>query len=584
MLLILATGLLYGTSAATHVLGGDNAEFVALAQGDGVAHPSGYPLFVLYLRALAWLPASSPPHASALATALLGSATVGMLYIAGRRWGAAPFPTALSCALYSLSPRAWTASSHAEVFALNALLASTIIALCARTAGKPRQWRLPLLGVVAGLAVANHLSSVLLAPLGLCAVGLGLADLRHPGRRAALTGLAFVVGLLPYFTLLGVEAAVDNWSWGEAFSATDLARHFLRTDYGTLELGLTDQGGKANTHILSWLSTTLEDLLWLPIVAVPLGVALLWRRAEAGPARSARLETIAWVTTLMLSGPVFIGAFNLSTNALSLAVVQRFYLLPELVTALLLSLGLHTLLLRVMAPLRRVLLRPLGALTFLGLTLSAAASAWPEVKEHHSPAVETYLRNVLQTAPPKAVILGTGDHRLFGFDYLRSVPGLRRDVVYVDPRLLHYSWYHRRMEKRLGFELPRPRDGNLNTAVLAQAIVDQRRPLLLTNPFSAGISEQFLTSPLGLLQMVHPRGELPLAPHHLVRVNLALLARYDLSYPVPRSNNSWAQAVHAEYARPLTSLAQAFENAGQLSEAKLLQEQAAPFLNTGATP
>ena len=55
----------------------------------GVAHPSGYPLYVMYLRAMAWLP-GTPAHAAALATALLGAAQIGVLHAACRAWGSAP--------------------------------------------------------------------------------------------------------------------------------------------------------------------------------------------------------------------------------------------------------------------------------------------------------------------------------------------------------------------------------------------------------------------------------------------------------------------------------------------------------------
>ena len=86
---VVAAGLYFATAAET-ILGGDNAELVTLAERGGVAHPSGYPLYVLYLGALSWLPLGSPAHVAALATSLLGLATVALLYAAARRWGASP--------------------------------------------------------------------------------------------------------------------------------------------------------------------------------------------------------------------------------------------------------------------------------------------------------------------------------------------------------------------------------------------------------------------------------------------------------------------------------------------------------------
>src|SRR5690349_19753397 len=80
-------GIVYFVTAARHVLGGDNGEFATLFARGGVAHPPGFPLYVLWLRALHGIPASSPAHGAASATAILGVATVVVLQRACRAWG-----------------------------------------------------------------------------------------------------------------------------------------------------------------------------------------------------------------------------------------------------------------------------------------------------------------------------------------------------------------------------------------------------------------------------------------------------------------------------------------------------------------
>ena len=54
----------YAATAAREILGPDNPELATLFRVGGVAHPSGYPLAVLYLRAMRWLPSASS-HISA---------------------------------------------------------------------------------------------------------------------------------------------------------------------------------------------------------------------------------------------------------------------------------------------------------------------------------------------------------------------------------------------------------------------------------------------------------------------------------------------------------------------------------------
>src|ERR1044071_6690176 len=62
--------LVYAALASPRIVAADNAEFATLGALGGAAHPSGYPLYVLWLRAWSWLPAQTPAHAAALATAV----------------------------------------------------------------------------------------------------------------------------------------------------------------------------------------------------------------------------------------------------------------------------------------------------------------------------------------------------------------------------------------------------------------------------------------------------------------------------------------------------------------------------------
>src|SRR5690348_12022087 len=84
----LVAAAVYLWIAPPHITGGDNAEYVTLGTIGGVAHPSGYPLYLLWLRAMSWLPAGSPAHATAIATCVLGVAQLLVLHAACRAWGA----------------------------------------------------------------------------------------------------------------------------------------------------------------------------------------------------------------------------------------------------------------------------------------------------------------------------------------------------------------------------------------------------------------------------------------------------------------------------------------------------------------
>src|SRR3954471_5296389 len=113
--------------APTHIVDGDNAELATLGAIGGVPHPTGYPLYMLWLRAMQWLPGANAAHTAALATAILGALSILVLHAACRAWGARPTAATLACAIFAAAPVVAEMNTEAEVFALNNLMAALIL-------------------------------------------------------------------------------------------------------------------------------------------------------------------------------------------------------------------------------------------------------------------------------------------------------------------------------------------------------------------------------------------------------------------------------------------------------------------------
>src|SRR5215468_2673741 len=111
---------------------GDNAELAVLGTVGGVAHPTGYPAYLLWLRAMAWLPGTTPAHTTAIATAILAAIQLVVLHAACRAWGARPIAATAAVAIYASGPVVMRYSSEAEVFAMNQLVVAIVVTLAAR--------------------------------------------------------------------------------------------------------------------------------------------------------------------------------------------------------------------------------------------------------------------------------------------------------------------------------------------------------------------------------------------------------------------------------------------------------------------
>jgi len=571
--LLVAAGA-YVAMSATTVLWHDHGEYVVVAHRGGVPHPPGYPLYVLWLRALSWLPASTPVATTSLATVLLGVAALGLLYRAVMAFYVARPAAAAAVALFGLSSRAVLSFTHAENMALNATVAAAVLWVAAprTTLGAAGRKSLALAALM-GLGLANHHTIVLMAPLVLWA---SVRDLRRVARPIPVVGgmLALaVLGLSPYLVLLG-DQPEGAWVWGEFEGLPDVADHFFRTEYG-LSLA-PQQDGSSARRLDQWaflFATLARDSLWgLGLV----GLAALGAAFAALPdttARRAAGGAVVLAVTFITTGPLFVAMLNVSPEGITGYEVARFHLLPSMVLSVFVGRGLHQ------AWRRMARLRPLMMGVPVALVGLAALFTAPDVSAIHRPTVEHYLRNTLITMPPGAVLITSGDHRLFGYLYLQRVGGLREDVTVVSPTMLFRPWYRRQVEASLGRELPMVGERTLDMVGLADVVLGTGRPLYLGN---VGVNYDpilgaFPNRPYGALVQIDRPGAPAPTVDELQTETEAIFARYTLEDGVARDPYGIGPRVFATYARPWHYLAATYAEAGQPQRAQAAELRAATF-------
>ena len=215
LLLLAALSLaIYLRTLARDVLPGDPGEFHFAAWRWGLAHPTGYPLYLilggLWQRALALLGVSPAAALNALSAIFAALAVLGM-YVLVRQ---APVENAsvsrtvaaFAGLLLAVNFTFWSQALIAEVYTLHALLLlALLVALGA--VGPCGKWdarvdasrRLTAVALIAGLSLAHHAMTLLAAPavlLYLWAAGLkwGRLSWRSWGAMAA----AFALPLLLY--------------------------------------------------------------------------------------------------------------------------------------------------------------------------------------------------------------------------------------------------------------------------------------------------------------------------------------------------------------------------------------------------
>jgi len=526
--------IVYLLTAVPFLVGADNGEFVTLAVTEGIAHPPGYPLYTAYLRAMSWLPGSSPAHTAALGTAILGAAAVGVLADALRRWGFSAVAAVGAALVFGFDSQVWGVHTHAEVFALNNLIAAAI--LWAAAPGAPRRGvaRAATLGLLAGLGLSNHHTIVLLAPVGLFGLWTAHVEARARWRVVAAALAAGVLGLFPYgYVVASATDCLSCLQWGDPRSLSELWGMFTRADYGTTSLGA--RGELLPVENLTALARHLVvGTFGVAVVLATVGVAS-WRRQERPIA-----QLVVLGATFLLAGPAFALLFNYPPEGIGAEIVARFYSLALLLLAPLVAAGLS--------------FRPSVALTAVTVAAAAVAGA-THIVERHTSVIEDYAHDILRPLPPDAIVVGTGDHRMFGVHYQQLAHRVRPDVAYIDASLLAYRWYETRVERRLGVELTSASPSEIPIGQNLAELLGAGRPVFLTHIIHESVG-RFPTYPYGVtLRLLS--GETPPAPPALAATNAEIFGTFRLQTPPSQVTSAWELEVYDHYHRTWDALASA---------------------------
>jgi Protein of unknown function (DUF2723) len=174
----------------------------------GIAHPTGYPTYLMLTHLFTYLPFGDPAYRVNLGSAVYAALAEVAVYVAGLLLSRRVVAAASGALAFGVGTALWSQAVIAEVYTLNALLLSVTIVVLLLWREHRKDRYLLLSAFLMGLCLTNHLTSGLLLPAGLLFVALvdwrRLVDFRLVLGGAGL----FVLGLIPYL-YLPIRAAMD---------------------------------------------------------------------------------------------------------------------------------------------------------------------------------------------------------------------------------------------------------------------------------------------------------------------------------------------------------------------------------------
>ncbi len=284
--------VMYLATLGDHVGRADTFEFQVVAPQLGIAHPTGYPLFILLGKLFSLLPLGSMALRVNLLSALSATLAVLLIYRLILSLTADRLVAALAALMLAASSVFWSQSVVAEVYALNALFVAIISILLVRLTND----QLPndhltiySLAFVFGLALTHHLTAVILTP----AIGLTLllAKPRLSIKSWLIAIGLFLLGLTPWLYIPLRWPALHN---GVPMALSDWAGWIFGLRFGgALNLALWSDATRWN--IISRI--TLEQFGPIGALVAALGLIVLLKRSWR----------MALITLVIFAGYIFYG-------------------------------------------------------------------------------------------------------------------------------------------------------------------------------------------------------------------------------------------------------------------------------------
>ena len=446
VLLVIILSLVYGFTLAPGYTwanrAADAGDLITAAYTGGVAHPPGYPTYLLLARLFQFLPVGTLAFRTNLLSAVCGLLTALLVMDLTRRLSPGQTIPRLWAGLlaglaFGLSPLFWSQVVITEVYTLHVLFIALILWLMfvpltdVRLFSKvgllsTATWRERLISLLFGLGLGNQLTIVLLMPAWLLFNRDTARIFYKVDRPRLVRRLGWVVaGALVYLTIPLRARGDSPVNWG---SADDL-RGFWWLVSGQLYQGelFSLDWAEFVGRLGEWAVLLTDQFGWIGLALSLYGLASIWHR-----------KALAAVTLWM--GAAY------SVFALVYAVEDYYVLLLPFFLATSLWLGAGAA--RLLGFLRSWRGRggaTLGFLLLLGGTGLNAAQHFNDVDASRDQRAVTFAQDALTRVPQDGLVMTAQDDDTFVLWYYHYALGHRPDLILLHDGLLDYDWYRQAM-------------------------------------------------------------------------------------------------------------------------------------------
>lgn len=418
--------------------GSDGGDLITAAATGGVAHPTGYPVYLLIAQLIQLIPIGSLAYRTNLMSGIAMTSAAVLVYgsvtrILSGTMKRSPRLAGLAAACaFGLAPLVWSQAVITEVYALQAFFIALIFYLCVSQASLHRD---SLCGLVLGLALGTHLTTVLLVPVVLFANGirkrmpndpttllrnLGWRDFYLDGKSIFWQFTFLLIGSLIYLTLPLRASSHPPVNWGDVVTLERfwwlVSGQLYQTDLSGFTIPMLWE------RVQAWAFIFLEQFGFIGLILGLTGIIIFFIPT--------RLHLITLWAVVAFSA--FAIAYDTSDSFV--------YLIPAILSfAIWIGLGIDGF----MDAISR---RWTGsgwivAVVFLLYSFGISFYTWHRVDASRDQRAEMFGQEVMSNIPMHAILFVTGDRAIFTLWYFHYALHQRSDISLIANDLLPSDWY-----------------------------------------------------------------------------------------------------------------------------------------------
>jgi len=430
----LLTSIVYIFTMPPSIWTGDSGEIATAAYVWGIAHPTGFPTYIILAKLFSYLlPWFEFAYRLNIFSALVGAATIGIVFLILQKLKIGLWPSLAAALSLAFGHTFWMHSGSIQVYSLTAFFFSLAILIFLHWLEKQQNKYLYLLAIIAGIGVGTHLTFLLFFPFALIFFVLKFLRgeiARIPVKHIAGCFCAFALSCSLVYSYIPLRAGQSpELNWSNPSTKTAFINYITQRDYSE-KIG--------NRSFESWTTMSQElkriffrEFTWLGLIIVLLGAAIAFRKNR--PFFYAGLAVI-FLNILLLG--------NYGNND-DIIILWRYFLPSYIIMAAFLGFAFDKALQR-----GRFLLKTRVPFVIIlpAIIFSAHIKA---LDRHYNILIPETSRIIFNILPQGSIFILGGDTLTGATMYEQIALSQRKDITVISQPLFTHPWYKEKKKQEM---------------------------------------------------------------------------------------------------------------------------------------